>query len=384
MANAPGGGKVARTQVIGVTRKRSKATIAEDQARGVTHVYGDSAITRLRAYTRMYQALVKTDISLTNQIKATERTLGVVQYGNDTQQISNTPGVRRKGGRRTRGSVHPRRETLSENDVPVSDHQTLGLPQSNSDTHNPFDDGPMSKEVGSYGDHEAQTLTAANPDGTQDHVSCDTLPGVVLGKRSLGKENQVGADIHQQYEAFAEAATRPFKRARQIIREDRKMIEKIIVRLAQQLPVWPWIKDIRGAGALGLGQIIGYAGDLWNYANPAKLWKRMGLGMVDGMIQRRIRAISTPGGTRKQKVEAAHRHGFSPVRRALMHNIGDSLMKLNHGEYRVLYVQHKQYQREKHPDMKLIHAHKRALRYMEKRFLLHLWQEWRKHDPVSG
>src|SRR4029077_5193473 len=65
-------------------------------------------------------------------------------------------------------------------------------------------------------------------------------------------------------------------RARAPTDEMRDASEKVMEKLAMQLPIYPWIESVRGAGALGLATIIAEAGDLSNYPNPAKVWKRLG------------------------------------------------------------------------------------------------------------
>jgi hypothetical protein len=59
-------------------------------------------------------------------------------------------------------------------------------------------------------------------------------------------------------------------------------LDKDIAKLAQQLPVADWMQDEeqRGFGFKSLGIVIGECGDLANYPNPGKLWKRMGPGSV--------------------------------------------------------------------------------------------------------
>lgn len=175
--------------------------------------------------------------------------------------------------------------------------------------------------------------------------------------------------------------------------------EKQVEALAQSLPVMPWIETVRGVGPKGLGLIIGETGDLTNYAGPAKVWKRLGLAVAEnGKAQRRVKGKATKAGDERTLTEG-ELQGFSPRRRALMHVIGDNLIKQNgaDGEFRQVYDARKAYEREqaeaqglkvvptakipkKHPEQYRSewYVHKRAMRYMEKRFLLRLWQEWRR------
>ena len=168
------------------------------------------------------------------------------------------------------------------------------------------------------------------------------------------------------------------KDAIKVILKPKKYYEKIITDLSKQLPVWPWAEKIRGVGPLGLGLMIGEIGNPSDYANPAKVWKRMGVAvMEDGRAQRRVKG---PAGILQ---------GFSPTRRALMHVVGDALIKQNKmpdgsdGEYRRVYLDRKVVEQQKAPELALIVHHKRAMRYMEKRLLLHLWRAWQASCPMS-
>lgn len=142
--------------------------------------------------------------------------------------------------------------------------------------------------------------------------------------------------------------------------------------LAETLPVWTeFCAPIRGFGSGSLAVILAEAGPLQNYATIAKLWKRMGLAVMDGVRQ---------GGLAKGSgAEAWIAHGYSPVRRSFVWNIGDTMIKGNRdGVYRTCYLARKAYELARDPAMAPIKAHRRAQRYMEKRLLKHLWQAWRR------
>lgn len=105
---------------------------------------------------------------------------------------------------------------------------------------------------------------------------------------------------------------------------------------AEQLPVWESFGEaIRGFGPASLAVIVGEAGDLSIYSNPAKLWKRMGVGIVGDIRQ---------GGLAKN----ASKDDW-----------------IAHG-----------YSRQKHRGAG--HMHNRARRYVEKRLLRDLWSAWRQ------
>lgn len=166
---------------------------------------------------------------------------------------------------------------------------------------------------------------------------------------------------------LAHLAARPLIEARAHIHTHRLALRLQLEADAKRLLVWPWVASVRGAGALTLALIVGAAGDLGHYDTPAKLWKRFGLAVFDGKAQRRLR-----------DPELAAIHGFSPTRRSLMHVVGENLLRQNGaGEFRTLYNTRKTYEIATTPGLKPFVYHRRALRYVEKRFLLELWRAWR-------
>ena len=167
----------------------------------------------------------------------------------------------------------------------------------------------------------------------------------------------------------------PLHAALMAIEGPRKAYEKQIKALGLLLPVYPWTEKIRGISPFGLGLLIGEIKDLSDYSLPGKVWKRMSLDVdEDGRAQRKVAGISE---------EEARRRGFCPRRRQLAFVLADGMIKRNKnpdgsdGEYRVLYVERKQYEYDREPNMPPFIAHYRAGRFMFKRFLLELWREWR-------
>lgn len=162
------------------------------------------------------------------------------------------------------------------------------------------------------------------------------------------------------------------KNAREPFKAIERAAEKQMVALAQLLPAWEAFgKAIRGFGARNLAIIVGEAGDLGGYATHSKLWKRMGLAVLDGVRQ---------GGLSKgASADDWIAHGYNRQRRSRMWNVGDPLIKGNRdGVYRTCYLARKKFELERDPEMKPIKAHRRAQRYMEKRLLRDLWRAWRR------
>ena len=187
--------------------------------------------------------------------------------------------------------------------------------------------------------------------------------------------------------------TQPIEDARKLVEHSRKQAEKELVHLAKQLPVYAYfVEPLHGFGALGFAQIIGEAGNLSDYTNPAKLWKRFGLGLVGDIRQQR----------RTNKAEALE-HGYSPRRRAVMFVIGDALLR-NKNAYKDLWNARKEYEIAKATAAGLTiraakkgdsrndivngyitkkHIQFRCNRYVEKRLLRDLWRAWRDHSTCA-
>jgi hypothetical protein len=151
----------------------------------------------------------------------------------------------------------------------------------------------------------------------------------------------------------------------------RKPLEARLEKLALIMPVSGWVAKTRGFGVGNLAGIVGEAGDIGSYKSVSALWKRMGLAVIDGGRQRKM----------KDKAEAK-KHGYSPKRRSVAFNLADCLIKGNgDGEYRQLYLSRKEIEAAKPEVESDGHAHARAARYMTKAVLRDLYLEWRKSTP---
>jgi hypothetical protein len=192
-------------------------------------------------------------------------------------------------------------------------------------------------------------------------LSGDKKEAEVLYKSALNGQNH-------ELATTALLAMQPLLEGRDGIEKARLAVEKRLLKLAKGLPIAPWIEGVRGVGMLSLAGIVGEAGDIGSYSNPAKLWKRMGLAVIGGERQR------------KKEGDAGILHGYNPARRSLMWTIGDCIIRAG-GPLKELYNQRKEYEA---PRVKTkMHAHNRAKRYIEKRLLRDLWRAWRDGQASS-
>ena len=103
-----------------------------------------------------------------------------------------------------------------------------------------------------------------------------------------------------------------------------------MVDLASQLSVSDWIglPEQRGIGIISLAKIVGEAGDLGNYAKPAKLWARMGLHPHTSDGETRM-AGGWKRNIRKLMSGEWESYGHSPRRRSVAYLAVQGIIKGN-------------------------------------------------------
>lgn len=104
-----------------------------------------------------------------------------------------------------------------------------------------------------------------------------------------------------------------------------------MTKVAKRLPVAAWVQapEQRGFGLLFLGIVVGECGDLANYANPAKVWRRMGCAPWSFGGQTRMGATWRAGKEGKLPADQWESFGYSPRRRSIAYLIGEGLVKQN-------------------------------------------------------
>lgn len=163
--------------------------------------------------------------------------------------------------------------------------------------------------------------------------------------------------------------------------KQKTFIEKKMATAAKVFGMDEFINSVPGLSATMLCTIIGEAGDLANYGTKSRLWKRLGLAVIDGVRQ-----------SKQSDAGKALDHGYNPSRRAAVWNIGESVIKQqvravkneageNTGSIAIgplgkVYLDRKAEYTAKHPEKSKKHIHNDAKRYMEKRLIAQLWRAW--------
>lgn len=170
--------------------------------------------------------------------------------------------------------------------------------------------------------------------------------------------------------------------AAEVFRKPADRLMREAERLAMHLPAAGFVNETRGLGLASFAKLIGVTGPLHNYATPAKLWKRLGLGLVDERGDGPVRQ------GKRTDPRLADLHGYSPSRRSLSWQLYDSMFKNQSPEWRAIYDRKKaEYlARVEAGETRLINgkvykltrkwADIAARRYVEKRVVLRLWRAW--------
>lgn len=180
----------------------------------------------------------------------------------------------------------------------------------------------------------------------------------------------------------AQAVTSVLWKARAGLHHARLTLEAELEEAATKLPIWPRVAATPGLGALSVACLVGETGNLDKYTSHSKLWKRLGLAVIDEQCQRRVRGAD------------AIRQGYSPGRRSLVWKIGSNMLRSQSahasnsrrrlpkpaGPFRLGYDARKAY--ELANGLPKAHAHNRAKRYMEKRLVRNIWRAWREAGPA--
>lgn len=205
-------------------------------------------------------------------------------------------------------------------------------------------------------------------------VKGDLAQSVILYNALQGKSDH-------PLRATAAAVAQVLLTAREEIHQGRLLIEAQLEKDVLALPIWPRVKATPGLGFLGIALLIGATGNLGKYPTHSKVWKRLGLAVIDGRSQRRISGVE------------GIKQGFSPKRRSAIWILGANMLRTQSGlpegrrrrarqpgPFRLGYDARKAY--ELANGVPKAHAHNRAKRYMEKKLVRNIWRAWREAIQV--
>ncbi|MDP2932146.1 MAG: hypothetical protein Q8O05_06610 [Chloroflexota bacterium] len=147
-----------------------------------------------------------------------------------------------------------------------------------------------------------------------------------------------------------------------------KAARKELEDLAENHPLWEYIKPIRGFAKYLAGAFIAAGGDIERPATASAFWKGMGLDVLaDGTVPRR---------TRGDKQTTRRIPAFPHVTR-IGEQIRQQMLRQNPC-YQELYHRHKADYQARYPERPKMFAHKHGLRIAQKILYAALWEKWRQ------
>lgn len=217
-------------------------------------------------------------------------------------------------------------------------------------------------------------------------------------------------------------ADHPLKGTVLLYAQIEKDIEKVLVAEVRRHFMADWIADQRGIGLPGFARLLGITGSIDRFPTVSKLWKYLGLHVVDGHAPKREKGVPwthtdctfghlltcTPDCTTDHHpncVPGGIGTAYAPQGRVVCHQLGESISKLGYhkkpcavdcekqhkhrasgcledclvdhaGPYRRAYDQKKAYYEAERPDWTQARRHNAAMRYAVKELIKNLWIEW--------
>lgn len=190
--------------------------------------------------------------------------------------------------------------------------------------------------------------------------------------------------------------------ARAIVKEYEtieRSIDRELTKIARQHFMADWIIAQRGIGLPGFARILGVTGPLDRFPTVSKLWKYLGLHVVDGHAPKREKGVpwthtDCQGGhllTCKADCTTDHHPNcvpngigtaYAPKGRVVCHQIGEAIVKVGgDGPYRAAYDHKKAYYEAEREDWTQARRHNAAMRYAVKELIKNMWIEWHSRRP---
>lgn len=198
------------------------------------------------------------------------------------------------------------------------------------------------------------------------------------------------------------------------LEQEERKLNRALASLAKEHPLADWVLSTRGIGLPGFARLMGLTGPLDRFSTPAKLWKFLGMAVVDGRAPQRRKGeawthTDCQGGHmqtcpptcttdhHKQCLPGVKGTAYSTQGRVVCFQIAKSFVKVG-GPYRAHYDRKKaeylargkpepsgcplgKHHRNEHGQTiqcSKDHIDKAAMRYAVKVLLKDMWLEWRR------
>lgn len=173
-----------------------------------------------------------------------------------------------------------------------------------------------------------------------------------------------------------------------------KAMDRELTRLIKQHPMRDWIEAQRGIGLPGFARLLGVTGDISRFGTVSKLWKYLGLHVVNGHAPKREKGVAWTHtdctywhlATCKPDCTTDHHPNcapgvpgtaYAPQGRVICHQLGEAIVKVGAGgPYRRAYDERKVIYESERPEWTQAHRHNAAMRFAVKLLIKNLWVAW--------
>lgn len=173
-------------------------------------------------------------------------------------------------------------------------------------------------------------------------------------------------------------------------------IDRWLVMDVKKHPMADWIAAQRGIGLPGFARLLGVTGNIDRFPTVSKLWKYLGLHVVDGHAPKREKGVPWThthcqgGHLLTCKPDCATDHhpnctpdgigtAYAPQGRVVCHQLGEAIVKVGgDGPYRRAYDERKALYESERQDWTQAHRHNAAMRFAVKLLVKNLWVEWHR------
>ena len=148
-------------------------------------------------------------------------------------------------------------------------------------------------------------------------------------------------------------------------------LDKDITAAVRDYPIFPHIVAVHGIGPLFAAKLIAMI-DISRSPTTSSLWRFAGYAVIDGERERPTKGVKL---------------SYNVKLKSTCYNIGVSFLRSG-SPYRKLYDTKKEFYQNTAVDSDDkkwtdLHCHYAAIRYMNKRFLAHLWLVWRTIEGLD-
>tara|TARA_Y100000593_G_scaffold88407_1_gene170650 strand:+ start:81 stop:920 length:840 start_codon:yes stop_codon:yes gene_type:complete len=176
---------------------------------------------------------------------------------------------------------------------------------------------------------------------------------------------------HLKLDESPESEVKPLEDVLNTLEVQSKALDKVITQIVKKHPAWTgFLCDVKGVGPHLAALVIGGIRDVEPLTTVSKVWYLCGLAVLDGEIQRKRRGSVLNYDNRLKSI--------------LLGRVAKQLLMNKDPFATKLYAEYKEYEFKRNPEIKKMHAHRRAIRRVVKLLVSCMWRAWREGEGMTA